>query len=431
MIKKQAAVLKEIQSADIKSVYLMLTDIATQWAVCGFITQANHLLEKLWSFRMEHGRDTWLKDEGFMVFWNLTDKTPAYVPFEIKDIQAIEFENLSRLFFPTWHSNSEYTSKLNNSDWNTLKGNQIFHKGLALTYDAQTGTFKNHESQLNGLQAIEHFISKENPVGYVYFHAYSSAAVLAARNGLEEAKKYLVGWGKGYLHYSSNYLLSYLMRERSTAQILLSGVLAPVFGLNRSECENDFNAYAKALAKRIESGQSLSYENLSWTSLLTEISTKALELGELDFDSELQKTKWLGSSPATKPIIQSVEKRLGAKLPQEYIEFLLASNGFSAFTGTGPTILPAEQVGWLRDIEPELVNMWADAMKAVNDDMADRFSNSLLIGGLKEEQQLLLIPPQANEPNWECWFFATWLPGETRYKNFRYYMEDELQQLDQ
>ncbi|MBL0019052.1 MAG: hypothetical protein IPP17_22175 [Bacteroidetes bacterium] len=68
-------------------------------------------------------------------------------------------------------------------------------------------------------------------------------------------------------------------------------------------------------------------------------------------------------------------------------------------------------------------------MRDVDKDFVEYFSNSILIGGHQEEQQLLLIPSTKGK-NWECWFFASWSPGETKYPNFRYYMENQLQELE-
>jgi hypothetical protein len=46
---------------------------------------------------------------------------------------------------------------------------------------------------------------------------------------------------------------------------------------------------------------------------------------------------------------------------------------------------------------------------------------------LKTEQKLLLVP--LDEDQWECWSFGVAL-GEVKYPGFRYYMEEELQRLD-
>ena len=58
----------------------------------------------------------------------------------------------------------------------------------------------------------------------------------------------------------------------------------------------------------------------------------------------------------------------------------------------------------------------------------DKLKSSIIIGGLEEEQYLLLVP--LSNKKWECWHFSSWRPGEVVYENFRYYMEDELQLLE-
>jgi hypothetical protein len=53
-----------------------------------------------------------------------------------------------------------------------------------------------------------------------------------------------------------------------------------------------------------------------------------------------------------------------------------------------------------------------------------------MIGGYNEEQQLLLVPPGGNDKDWQCWFFANWMPGVQPYPNLRFYFEYELQRQE-
>ncbi len=85
--------------------------------------------------------------------------------------------------------------------------------------------------------------------------------------------------------------------------------------------------------------------------------------------------------------------------------------------------MSADKIDWLINLDPELIEIWVDSNN--DEDFTSSFRNSLLIGGYQEEQQLLLIPSPSGE-DWECWYFATWVPGEVIYKNFRYYMENLL-----
>jgi hypothetical protein len=78
----------------------------------------------------------------------------------------------------------------------------------------------------------------------------------------------------------------------------------------------------------------------------------------------------------------------------------------------------------LKNAMEDLVDLWSW------EDNKDetKFHNSILISEPNEEQQLLLVPLENNE--WEFWFFAVWADGETVYPGFRYYMEEELQKLE-
>jgi hypothetical protein len=66
----------------------------------------------------------------------------------------------------------------------------------------------------------------------------------------------------------------------------------------------------------------------------------------------------------------------------------LVSNGLETF-GLSPTLHDASKIDWLKKLDYQMVEIWR-----------------------------------------ECWFFASWVPGETKYPNFIYYMEDKLQNFD-
>ena len=73
--------------------------------------------------------------------------------------------------------------------------------------------------------------------------------------------------------------------------------------------------------------------------------------------------------PASEDAVQARERRLGTRLPPSYRSFLLHSNGADALPGfgvisrdgyAGPTaLLDADRVGWARDLERQLVGIWA------------------------------------------------------------------------
>ena len=85
--------LKEILSDDIEWVYVHVTNKAVEWAVAGFIDEANNLLEQLWQFKISHSGHLWLPDEGLQIMWQISNKIPANIPFQFKEISEIENEN--------------------------------------------------------------------------------------------------------------------------------------------------------------------------------------------------------------------------------------------------------------------------------------------------------------------------------------------------
>lgn len=420
-------ILKQIKSEDIEYVYVLITETATIWAICGFVDQANKLLEKLWALGLEHN----INDEGFQIIWSLTNKKPHNIPFELYNIDLIQAEHWQRHFQPYWNENKAYTERIAGKDWTELSGNDLKLVGIALAYD-ENNSNKNSskDQQLTSLKAITHYLDNSKPLGHDLMNSLICASMLAARNDLrKQAEEFLIKWGHAYKSFWSNTFPSYLLRDIATAKILLDGILAPVFDLTKEKCENEFEEINKALDDRIRRGQSLAYEKLKWKDLLKHISTKAIAHPDYQYIGSNQTKTTLTFDPAEKSEIETAEKRLKVKLPKEYKDFLLASNGFSPHSLT-PTLISVDKIDWLKNLDPQLIEIWCSSMNEVDKDFVTSFSNSLLIGGYQEEQQLLLIPSKKSK-DWECWFFASWIPGETKYANFRFYMENLLQKLDE
>jgi hypothetical protein len=381
--------LKEILSDDIEWVYVHISIKAVEWAIAGFIDEANNLLEQLWRFNIPHSGHLWLSDEGLQVVWTLTDKRPLTIPFEFKEITKFEDENWSRLF----------------------------------------NRYEKSETPLDILEGLKKFLSSKDAVGYSYFHAASRGALLAARNNMDiEAEHFIKLWGEGYLKYWNNYLLAYLMRDRKCAKYLLKGNLATVFKLSRELIANETKQIINVLSKRMIVGRTLAYEKYSWKQLLDKISKLAIKQKTIEFSADTLATKSLRKPSATTDDIIQTEKRLKVTLPDDYKRFLTTSNGFECFSYTGVTLASIDKVDFLEKIEGQLVEIWATSMDEVDTIFGDKLRTSLIIGGHEEEQKLLLVPLQTN--NWECWHFSSWRPGEVIYQSFRFYMEGELQTLE-
>lgn len=412
--------LKEILSDDIEWVYVHITNKAIEWTVAGFVDEANQLLEQLWKFNIPHSGHLWLPDEGLQIMWQISNKFPANIPFQFKEISEIENENWSRNFYPIWHSS--YTDKFIDKSIDDLHGQELFVKAIMATYNKSENPDKIFD-------ALKRYIEQDNPVGYNYFHATTCASLIAARQNNKEATKHFIQlWGKGYLTYWSNYSLSYLMRDRKSAEHLLKGLLAPIFKLTHDLIEKETKEIIEVLSNRMLKGRTLVYEKLSWKQLLDNISKVAITQRTIDFPENILSKKSLRKAPATSEEISKAEKKLNIVLPDDYKKFLLASNGFECFSYTGVTLAPVDKIDFLVKVDKQLVDIWADSMKDVDTTFGDKLRNSIIIGGHEEEQQLLLIPLQNN--NWECWHFSSWRPGEVIYVSFRFYMEGELQNLE-
>ncbi len=161
--------------------------------------------------------------------------------------------------------------------------------------------------------------------------------------------------------------------------------------------------------------------------ILKEISERAILLNEFEFHDANAQTKWLGTDAANKNEIAKTEKRLQIKLPDDYINFISSTNGFPAVSNIGVTFLPIEKIDYLKNLDISLIEIWSEFEELKEISLA--LENSILIGGLEEEQSFLLIPPYGKHKKWRYWYFAAWLPGEQPYKSLNGYFQKELKLL--
>jgi hypothetical protein len=221
-------------------------------------------------------------------------------------------------------------------------------------------------------------------------------------------------------------MLGKLMGDSSTARLLLSGILASVWGLDKASCDADLKRVKGILERRVKKGPTLVYGQLSLKELLQNISGQVIKAGELTFDEDVKQSHWLGYAAATPKAIGEAEKRLGIQLPADYRELLLLTNGFRASDYVAVSFLPVEKIGWLRDMDKDLAEIWGQPLGDKKEDtvLAEGFQRSLLIGGYHEESEFLLVPPGKNNKEWQYWYFS----GELResYPTLRYYLESTL-----
>jgi hypothetical protein len=373
--------INEIQSDDIEQAFMRLTNKACEWAVSGFISEANKLLEAQWSYELEHSGHLWLPDEGFQVMWEVSNIMPsAKIPFDFKNIEDIESENWSRIC-PSWTE----AGKLGRAEKTLtgLTGYKLYAKAISSIDDKS-------ETITDILEALKDFIGSEDAVGYSYYQATSCAAVFAARNSFEkEALEFIELWGNGYLKYSSNYSLSYLMRDRATTLLLLKGTLSQTFGLTNEISQKELEDIKLVLSERFVNGRTLVYGSLSWKELLENISLKAVQQQTLEFSEEVIQSQWLGKEHATFADIEETQNRLGVTFPQDYVDFLLISNGFDSFSNIGITIVSIDKVDLLINVGEDLVDIWTNAKEDRDDNFNDLFTKSIIIGGLENRTKII------------------------------------------
>lgn len=162
--------------------------------------------------------------------------------------------------------------------------------------------------------------------------------------------------------------------------------------------------------------------------LLKNISRAALQLNDGDFSDQQRQEDWLGYPKAEMAAITQAEERLGVVFPEDYRQLLQLTDGFAAATFVEPQFLAVAAVDFLKNIDPELINIWRETG---NEALADTLTQSILVAGKDEEQQFLLIPPSAKNDTWQYWKFAAWIPGEEAYEGLEKYLEYVLEFLQE
>lgn len=140
--------------------------------------------------------------------------------------------------------------------------------------------------------------------------------------------------------------------------------------------------------------------------------------------------------PATEDKIKAAEHRLGALLPHSYREFLSVSNGLTvhALDAEDAFMLPVEQIGWLGDMTPDLVEAWTRFDDWVDDDtyfiygdgqdcihIRTEYLTSALQLTNHVDSAVVLLNPEIHDPNdeWEGWDFGNESPGAYRFRSFQ------------
>lgn len=379
-----ANLLKSIKADDLDNIYREITDKAVEWAVGGYLTYANRLLQDVWNFHSGDPENVRRQYEGLQIMWELSGNFPSDIPFPFRKIEEIEKEN-----------------------WEELR--------LDYLYGGKTVAVV--------LGQIEGDI--QNATGFHYGTLAVGAAILSLQYAsTAEGEKYIHYWGRGYMQ-DYNYIVGYLTRNSKVSELLLKGVLASVLELTEEKCGSEYEALSAALKDRNGKGRTLIYGDQSWKSLLKNISLLSIEKNPELFSGDVISSKWLGNDPAPEENILATEEKIGIQLPADYREFLKASNGFSAHNYASPNLLTVQETDWLSVLDSDLVDYVEQILEWNKDKYAQLSKKCLLVSGIHEEEQVLLFPTSDN--GWECWSLV--LPGgceETWYPSFRYYMEHQL-----
>ncbi|GLW35734.1 SMI1/KNR4 family protein [Actinoplanes regularis] len=145
-----------------------------------------------------------------------------------------------------------------------------------------------------------------------------------------------------------------------------------------------------------------------WRDYLAGYSADFLRVADADRLSELgderRASGWLGFAGAKQDALTAVEKRLGVALPPGYRAFLEASDGWLEMGPFVWTMRTTADVGWLRDIEPEMCEM------GYEDD--ELMARALLVSADADACYWLLDPADVSDDGeWAAYVWASWYPG--------------------
>jgi hypothetical protein len=157
-----------------------------------------------------------------------------------------------------------------------------------------------------------------------------------------------------------------------------------------------------------------------WMDLLAKLAVKIMADRDraADLPETALETGWLGTVGATEGELTALEERLSLKLPPSYRSFLTTTNGWGPTSFAVDRLLAAHEVVRFADSEPEWLAIWAENEEGPA--LRTAVQVSTVANGV-----CLLIPSLS--PEWETWFFASWIPGANRHASFQAFMESELQ----
>ncbi|MGB8700576.1 MAG: SMI1/KNR4 family protein, partial [Thermosynechococcaceae cyanobacterium] len=134
---------------------------------------------------------------------------------------------------------------------------------------------------------------------------------------------------------------------------------------------------------------------------------------------------------ATEEEVSKLEKRLGAKLPTSYRNFLLASDGFTVLNEYCD-LYGIDQINWFIEENRDWAECWDDGNDVEDEKyfqygehqdccwLRGRYMKTALQISSAEDGYVYLLNPQVidSRSEWEAWDFGNKYPGAYRYRSF-------------
>ncbi|MBT0768664.1 SMI1/KNR4 family protein [Kineosporia sp. J2-2] len=146
----------------------------------------------------------------------------------------------------------------------------------------------------------------------------------------------------------------------------------------------------------------------------------------LEVSEGMRRSGWIGAAPVGQATIARTETRLGQTLPPTLREFYTVTDGWPTLSMDFAAIRAVEDLGWTRDLDPDLIKAWDDAGSAWPPDADDGpplLRRSLLLN--TGTDRLLLDPARTTNGEWTAVGFTSWYPGAGEPQpSFRAELED-------
>lgn len=225
---------------------------------------------------------------------------------------------------------------------------------------------------------------------------------VAGHKGLPSAEAILRRISK---RLNANQQIEYLAQSQRAWRMLARGALADMLAIDKEKIEVFARELEDAIDERFGNGR------LEITDATTHALLKTMELNsrtnpdadEGGPDGRLDADKTLFRNPATAQQIEETEERLGIKLPDDYNEFMLITNGFgAAFSGIlfEPPLHPLSELRWLSDDEEYFTELPLDmpedmfmALRPQNGELDQVNVGKAIEVGTEDIYNQWLIPP--------------------------------------